>query len=179
MRLLSLFVLSACVLVSSGCASLSKEECLSGNWQQIGYDDGAKGHQASGRLSQHSKACAEHKIAINRDAYTAGHKNGLKKYCTPRNGRRVGEQGLHYGGVCPLELESAFLVQYDYGKKIHEAIQEYNQTKRSIYDKEKALEKEANPRIREAIRSEISALDKLSRRQDRDIEQLRENAPTF
>ncbi len=179
MRIFALCCLFSATLFVSGCASLSKEECLSGDWQQIGYDDGAKGYDARSRLREHVKSCSEHGIRIDSDKYTAGHKNGLKKYCTPRNGRRVGEQGLHYAGVCPVELETAFLVQYDYGKKIHAATQEYNETKRSIFDKEKTLEKEPDARIREAIRSEISALDKLLRSQDREIERLRKAAPRY
>ena len=179
MRLFSFLVLSAAILLTSGCASLSKEECLSGNWKQIGYNDGARGGDASSNLRSHSKSCAEHGIGINRDAYYAGHKDGLKKFCTPANGRRHGEQGFHYGGICPAELESAFLKQYTYGKKIHDAVQEYNQTKRDIYEKEKALEKEADARIREILRSEIATMDKLLRSQQREIDRLNDNAPPY
>ena len=179
MRVLSFLVLSFTLLVTSGCASLSKEECLSGNWKQIGYNDGARGGDASNNLRSHSKSCAEHGVSINNDAYYAGHKEGLKKFCLPANGRRHGEQGLHYSGACPAELESAFLLQYTYGKKIHDAIQEYNQTKRDIYDKEKALEKEADSRIRDALRSEITTLDKLLRNQQRNIDRLNDNAPPY
>jgi hypothetical protein len=179
MRIFALCCLFSTALFLSGCASLSKEECISGNWQQIGYDDGAKGYDARSRLREHLKSCSEHGIRIDSDKYTTGHKNGLKKYCTPHNGRRVGEQGLHYAGVCPAELENNFLIQYDHGKKIHQAIQEYNQTKRDISDKENALKKEPDARIREALRSEISALDKLLRSQDREIDRIRDNAPAF
>lgn len=177
MRLLSLLALSITLLITSGCASLSKEECLSGNWQQIGYDDGANGRDASSNLRSHTKSCGEHGVRVNGDTYYAGHKNGLKKYCTAANGYRLGEQGLHYGGICPAELESTFLVQYNYGKSIHVATQEYNNTKTDIYNKEEQLKKETDTRIRESLRNEISTLDKLLRSQQSHLDQLSSHPP--
>ena len=52
---LSLVVLGSMILLSS-CATLSKQECLVGDWQAIGYNDGVAGYQSE-RLASHAKAC--------------------------------------------------------------------------------------------------------------------------
>ena len=60
---LSLALLGSIVLLSS-CATLSKQECLVGDWQAIGYNDGVAGYQ-SDRLASHAKACAKASVAPN------------------------------------------------------------------------------------------------------------------
>ena len=51
-----------------GCASISKDECVSGNWSDIGYQDGTKG-KARGKLAEYAKTCAKYGAQPNRDAY--------------------------------------------------------------------------------------------------------------
>ena len=41
---------AAALLATSGCASLSKDECLSANWEDIGIRDGANGQPAAIRV---------------------------------------------------------------------------------------------------------------------------------
>jgi len=107
------------VTLSYGCASLSKEECLTGNWNGIGYKDGANGESAS-RLSEHQKACSEHKVNIDSNAYRAGRDRGLEQvYCKPRNAYQLGLSGKGYGNVCPSRLNVKFLAAYRYGKDIN------------------------------------------------------------
>ena len=45
------------VLLSS-CATMSPEECLQANWEEIGYHDAAAGYTVS-RSAEHREACAE------------------------------------------------------------------------------------------------------------------------
>jgi len=40
----------------AACASVSREECLAGNWEEIGFRDGTNG-QFSSYIQQHVKAC--------------------------------------------------------------------------------------------------------------------------
>ena len=42
----------------SGCASLSKSECMNASWEDIGIRDGANGRPEE-YLIQHSTACAK------------------------------------------------------------------------------------------------------------------------
>ena len=50
-------VLLAGILVLGGCAMLSKEECLRGDWRALGVTDGLNGETAA-RIDEHRKACA-------------------------------------------------------------------------------------------------------------------------
>ena len=60
-------LLAALALVGSlsGCASLSKSECLSADWEDIGIRDGANG-QPEEYLIQHAKACSKVHVVPDR-----------------------------------------------------------------------------------------------------------------
>ena len=103
-----LWVAAVLAILLSGCASgLSKEECHLADWRTIGYEDGVRG-LAQSRISGHRKACAEHGVAMNLDAYRGGWDEGVRRYCQPANGFRQGRAGSRYNGVCPADLEPAF-----------------------------------------------------------------------
>ena len=48
--ILNIAILSAVSLGLVGCASISEDECVSGNWSDIGYQDGAQG-KSRGKLA--------------------------------------------------------------------------------------------------------------------------------
>ena len=50
------------------CATLNKDECLTADWYQIGYEDGAKGYPLS-RIGKHRKACAKHGVTPDMPPY--------------------------------------------------------------------------------------------------------------
>ena len=103
----------------SGCATLSEEECRTGDWRAIGFEDGVAGREAA-RLGDHRKACAKHGVPVDLASYNAGRAEGLEQYCQPHNGYRVGLNGSSYRGVCPAPLADAFVFAYDYGRNIHD-----------------------------------------------------------
>nr|WP_207804021.1 DUF2799 domain-containing protein [Psychrobacter sp. JCM 18903] len=78
---LSLALLGSIVLLSS-CATLSKQECIVGDWQAIGYNDGVAGYQ-SDRLASHAKACAKASVAPNYLAWERGRSWGLSNTARP------------------------------------------------------------------------------------------------
>ena len=77
-------------MVLAGCATLSKESCEQGDWYGIGYNDGTEGHP-QGRLLNHRKACIEFNISPDENDYQQGRSDGLKIYCTDRNGYEEGK----------------------------------------------------------------------------------------
>lgn len=95
----------------TGCASLSESECRSQDAFSIGHRDGQRGEQRS-RLLKHQEACARYQIQLHAPSYQQGYQQGLELYCTPQNGYQQGSQGAVYQGVCPAELEPAFLREY-------------------------------------------------------------------
>ncbi len=124
-------VAALALMYLQGCATLSEEECLSADWHTIGYEDGARGF-SSQRIGQHREACAEHGIAPNFQAYMDGHRAGLRQYCIPVTGFSLGRSGKRYSGICPAELEQAFLIAFEDGRAVHRLYQEIEQLQRDI-----------------------------------------------
>jgi hypothetical protein len=104
--------------VLAGCATLSKEECRMVDWRTVGYEDGVAGRTGD-RIGQHRKACADHGVRPDLDAYQAGRAEGLREYCQARNGYRVGLSGAGYGGPCPADLAPGFMAAYDAGRQLY------------------------------------------------------------
>ena len=103
------------VPVMTGCATMSKSECNTADWRTIGYEDGSAGYSAE-RMAQHRKACADHGVRLALDDYQDGRQQGLREYCQPQNAYRVGAYGGNYRGVCPADLEPAFMAAYESGR---------------------------------------------------------------
>jgi hypothetical protein len=101
-----------------GCASMNKAECMTVDWQTIGYEDGAAGRSGD-RIAQHRKACAKHGVAPDLAAYQNGREQGLREYCQPHNGYRIGESGSDYPGFCPADLAQNFEDAYRDGYELY------------------------------------------------------------
>lgn len=112
-------LLSAAALLSSGCATLSKDECLAADWRTIGFEDGSRGY-ASSRIGQHREACADYGVAPNLSHYQEGHSEGAEVYCAPNNGFEVGRRGATYNGICSARMEEEFLLAFGQGKEIYQ-----------------------------------------------------------
>ncbi|MDP8033365.1 DUF2799 domain-containing protein [Pasteurella atlantica] len=80
--------------------SLTKEQCLTGNWEAIGYNDGVAGYYPD-RINVHQEACAKTGIIPNFTLWEKGRENGLKHYCTIENATRLGNFGYAFNRVCP------------------------------------------------------------------------------
>lgn len=119
------------LLILSGCATLSEDECRTADWRTIGYEDGMSG-QLSRRIGQHREACAEVGIAPDLQAYLAGHKQGVKHFCRPQNGFNLGKRGAGYNGVCSGDAEYKFLRGYRSGKQVHQLYVKISALRRDI-----------------------------------------------
>ncbi len=106
--------LAAVMLIVAGCASVSKEDCLLTDWYEIGRMDGRQGKPRTA-FQGRAKACLEHGISADRQAYYDGHDQGLNYYCTEQKGIELGQQGIPYNAVCPLQLEPNFRAGYNKG----------------------------------------------------------------
>ena len=105
----------------AGCATgMGKDECAVADWRTIGYEDGLRGYPAD-RIGAHRVACAKHQIAPNLALYSEGRETGLREYCQPKNGFRVGLNGGGYANVCSGKTEAAFVDSYRWGRQIHDA----------------------------------------------------------
>jgi hypothetical protein len=116
-RTLTVLLVLALSLLT-GCASLSKSQCLADDWQTVGYRDGLAGAQQS-NLLRHQNACVKHGVHPDRAAYIAGWHDGVTQYCRPGNAFRLGERGAGYGNVCPEHMQTDFDLAYQDGRRIH------------------------------------------------------------
>ena len=117
---LGLLLGGALLLLVTGCAALTPEQCKTVNPQSQGLLDGRSGRttenanniittcQSNGSLSD---------VGAFKNAYLKAYQEGLAEYCTPANGERVGLLGETYLGVCPKESEAPFLKEYLYALK--------------------------------------------------------------
>lgn len=129
---LSLPIIGSIVLLSS-CATLTKEECMVGNWQTIGYNDGVAGYY-SDRLASHTKACAKASVAPDYQAWERGRQQGLKQYCTVSNAYNIGKRGRTLNSVCPAAMANTL-------QKVNQQGKEYYTLSSKLEDDRRLLEK--------------------------------------
>lgn len=113
------------LLVSTGfgCArnaSVSESQCAAGDWETIGYRDGALGYRSS-RLLAHQDACVPRGVTPDRAAYQAGWQQGIAEFCQPDNGFELGRSGEGHANVCPAPQRDAFLAAFERGRSLFTA----------------------------------------------------------
>jgi hypothetical protein len=126
------------MLVLGGCASMSEDECLTVDWRTIGFEDGAAGYTGD-RIGQHRKACAKHGVTPDLTAYRSGRDEGLREYCHPNNGFRLGARGGSYNGLCPADLDGPFVTAYQSGRQLYELESRLNDATSELQSKRRAL----------------------------------------
>jgi Protein of unknown function (DUF2799) len=111
--------LTVLMVALGGCAGMDSDECRMADWRATGYEDGVQG-QSAAYFGSRRKACAEHGITANFDAYLAGRAEGVAHFCRPQNGYHLGAQGHPDPGICPVVLEAAFVAAHADGYGLYE-----------------------------------------------------------
>lgn len=101
-----------------GGASVTQNQCVAGDWQTLGYRDGANGRRSTALLA-HQDACGEHGIVPDRYGYMLGWEQGSREYCQTDNAFIVGERGEHYNNICAEDLRADFLNAYSNGRTLY------------------------------------------------------------
>ena len=109
---------AALLALLGACASLTKDECLTANWQNIGYNDGVRGRLES-YISRHFDACSKVGITPDVQAWKSGRVQGLPLYCTPSNAYSVGRAGNDLNPVCPASQQRALFQSWDWGQEYY------------------------------------------------------------
>jgi hypothetical protein len=119
-------------IIFYGCATMDANECMTADWQAIGYEDGSQGSTAS-RFGQHRKACSKHGIRADFPNYKKGYDLGVRSYCTPERGYSLGKNNKALPQICPSDLIVSVRYGYDLGyglyqekKKLNDQITELN-----------------------------------------------------
>tara|TARA_B100000029_G_C16947640_1_gene731297 strand:+ start:158 stop:550 length:393 start_codon:yes stop_codon:yes gene_type:complete len=102
------------LVLLSGCASLTENQCKVANWYKIGLKDAEKGHEES-RIEDHKKSCAKLKITPNPEQYKKGREVGLQEFCTESKGLSYGISRRDFPDICPEELRLNFEKGYKEG----------------------------------------------------------------
>ena len=111
-------LMSALVLLLGGCASLSEEECITGDWYGIGQDDGIAGRSIE-RIAEHRQACGKHRIAIDAREYQDGYDRGLVEFCAPERAFVFGVNGGRTEAICPSDMAIDFTSAYGDGRRLY------------------------------------------------------------
>ncbi len=155
MKRLQLIVLTSLIFLLATCASISKQECLVGEWEQLGYRDGSQG-KASSRLGAHMEECGKHGMAVDRTLYQKGYQEGLKVYCTYERGVEIGRAGRYFTEVCPVALAAEFRRGYQFGQQIKKLEDQITTLETEVQKLEEQLIAEAVAYERRKISGEIS-----------------------
>jgi hypothetical protein len=116
MRVLSL---GFAAYLLAGCSGMSEQACVSADWRTVGFEDGTLG-RAESSIGRYRAQCGEHGVTPDLGSYRAGHADGVRVYCRASNGFAVGHSGSSYQGVCPADLEAAFVGEYNAGRRLYE-----------------------------------------------------------
>ena len=126
----------------TGCAAkptVSEYQCRAGDWQTIGFKDGASGLQST-RLLHHQEACGAYSIVPERQDYLAGWREGLGTYCTADNGFYMGQQGHRLNSVCRAEHREPYASAYADGRRLFTARRGLQQAVQALANAEQRLE---------------------------------------
>lgn len=126
-------------LALGGCATLSEQECRSGDWTAVGRADGAAGAQP-GQLERHRKACASHGIEPQEAAWREGYAAGLAEFCTPKGGYLAGRDGHGSRQACAgAPREQEFLQALRRGQEVNAMRRDVDELRQNVRDLEMAV----------------------------------------
>jgi hypothetical protein len=138
----SFFIIPIAIsFILGGCASgMDSAECVTADWRAIGFEDGSQGRGGSS-IASRRKACAEHGVTPDFEAYMAGRDTGLAQYCRPRNGYRLGARGVRYSGVCSPEQEPAFQEAHTEGYGLYQRRVTVSKVAKRLRDRKRRADK--------------------------------------
>ena len=142
-RLTQRLAILGSIYLLSACATLTKQECMVGDWQAIGYNDGVAGYY-SDRLASHAKACAKTNVTPDYQLWERGRQLGLKQYCTVANAYNVGRRGRKFNNVCPIALASSLQVANQKGLDYYALDSQLDKDKRLLKTAEEEFKKLKN-----------------------------------
>ncbi len=154
-RITLLVAVVPALLLIPGCATLSKADCLNGDWYEFGLEDGKAGLE-SDRFNEYVDICAKYGVSPDFAKYSEGRTKGLEFFCTRNVGYAEGREGRKYQDVCSGAAEEFFLEGHTLGYRVYAAVE--------LVD---SIDKELSPLIKQFER--LSRRDSIRRDGDRDL----------
>lgn len=121
------WLMGIALFILQGCASTDHKDTFGMDWHAIGYADGMRGEPAE-RFRSHLSGGKAQSTTAGVRAYHAGRAAGLRIYCDPSNGFALGARGGRYTGICPTDLEPAFIETYAMGRLQHDSATDIGRT---------------------------------------------------
>lgn len=114
-------LLALCQLAS--CAVMSKQECLSADWKQVGYEVGLTGDtNKSDAFNAREQMCSQYGESADSTLFDEGHANGVVEYCQLSNAVELGVDGADNAitsGVCPHRDYPGFRRSFEVGYQLY------------------------------------------------------------
>jgi len=104
--------------LAAGCSTISKDNCIAGSWESLGYEDG-RGGESRGQFNKIAKTCAKYGISANATAYRAGYDTGLAQYCSYDKGYDHGTSGSKIKTECREINSTPYLDGYNQGLPLY------------------------------------------------------------
>jgi len=156
----SIAALLCILLLLQSCATMNENDCLSADWTSIGNKDGARGLKDS-RFESRASACKKYNVVADYSAYIQGYNNGIREFCIPRNGYRIGTNKREYDYVCPNDMQDPFLREYVKG--LNYAINEIESDQRELdldyRDAKVDLKKATTDKNKESIQNKLRRIE--------------------
>ncbi len=140
-----------------GCATLSKEECLSGNWREIGVRDGQAGRTAD-FVAKHAKACEKSGVAPDITLWERGRQQGLPVYCTPQRAYSEGRDGRSLSPVCPAADLVTLQAAHDKGRTYYRLSSDIDDLESDVSDLESEITGEKSAERRATLLLRLNML---------------------
>lgn len=161
-------------LFLQGCATMDESDCLTANWNEIGFRDGSRGLAIS-RMDSRASDCRKHNIELDRNSYLSGHNQGLVQFCLPSNGYQMGSDEEQYSYICPANLEMPFLTEYVKGLNmaLDLANNEIRELDSDIREAELDLREATTEEQKETINKRIGYLERTKNNRDKEEQSMR------
>lgn len=164
--------ISLLTILLANCKTLTQEECLSANWEVIGFEDGALGKPSS-FVERHQDTCSKFKVEPNLQVYLQGHAQGLNRYCTYQSGMVLAKNGSDYNLVCSANVFREFKKGFERGKNILSVQQQIQQVHSTVNQQANRLtEIDLLTKLKQNQLSEQSLLDEQLRLLKSEINKL-------
>lgn len=157
LKLVRVVLALAAFAAFSSCATLNEKECRTIDWRLLGVQDGADGRPQS-HIERHREACGDHKLPVQQEPWLNGWQEGIRRYCTPLNGLRVGAAGEGYANSCPAPIAGEFETAYLVGQRVHQARSSLESLRASIGERMRRRQEAKTDPERMAIEREIMML---------------------
>ncbi|MEB6479144.1 DUF2799 domain-containing protein [Acinetobacter vivianii] len=135
----NILILSTLMVLLSGCAAMSIEQCKTANWLSVGERDGSDGHES--RLDKYYSSCQKANVVPNQSLYEKGYQQGLGYYCQPENIFSEALEGRGDFRVCPVEKRQLLRPYYQAANEYYQADSEFSRSQNEMNRYLKELER--------------------------------------